>query len=138
MKYILAFIAVLMSTSVTYANQNKVLFQAGSIEAGQQVTITPTSGVASYYQDGISGSVTFTCQLSSTTIDKEVKAILVPGKNFSNPSNPSYTALAMGLNGPYTWSLTNTGEANGNIKIFLLSETPANLQCQGTYIPASY
>lgn len=130
MKYLLFFLLSIFS--VTVFAEPLPMFQAGNI-----LTQTPpypidnNSGVASYYADGTQGQIKFTCKLSGDESGPEIHAWLTPGKNFANSDNPVYTALSVGTNGPYTWTLTNTGENNGNIKVFYLTGNDVTVQCIG-------
>ena len=145
MKNFLATAAVLFATStVAIAAPASFVFGAGDIKEGKPATIfTPFStqytGVAHYFQDGNSGSVTFSCTLTGKGSDKQVvTARVFPTKNF-NIMNPS-AILVAGKSANFTWHLTDQKENNGNINIRLESDSTdegATIQCQGTYSPAT-
>ncbi len=116
----LLFVLLATSLSVAYA-ETPANFQAGDIAAGQKWALS--TEIASYYKDGTSGTVKFTCDLEGSS---DVKAILYPGKNFNG--SPS-AWLGLGMNGPYTWTLKDQGEVNGDIKIKLLRGSNATIQC---------
>lgn len=92
------------------------------------MSISRDSGVASYYANGKSGQITFTCELKSDT--KKVEALLTSGKNFDNKKNIG-GFLFEGINGPYTWTLTDEKEDVGNIKIHYLLGSKVTVQCRG-------
>lgn len=117
-------------TSVSYA---ALLFQAGNIEEGKKWAIDAKSGVASYYADGKSGKVEFTCDLMGKVDSDggEVKALLRTGKNFDNEFNLPMTPLHEGVNGPFIWTLTDEKTDVGNIKVFYTSGSDVSIQCYG-------
>src|SRR5438477_9395959 len=81
-------------------------FQAGDILAGNKVSISKKSGIASYYADGDSGQIEFTCDLQGQPEKShEASALLRPGKNFANEFNSSLISLHQGMNGPFLWTL---------------------------------
>jgi hypothetical protein len=110
-------------------------FQAGDIEKGATWTISESTGVASYFADGKSGTFMFVCLLNGEPdrycLNNQVVARLTPGKNFSNSQNPFAVVLTQGLNGPFKWTLTDTGENNGNIKVFYSCGDNVTVQCKG-------
>jgi hypothetical protein len=123
----------------TSANAN-LMFQAGNIEDGTRWSISESSGIASYFADGKSGTVEFVCRLEGDPADKEdehhcrggkLKAELVPGKNFNPVENAPVTFLHQGMNGPFRWALTNEGASSGNIKIFYRCGKSVTIQCLG-------
>ncbi len=116
-----AAVSVLSMASVTQA---AILGQAGDIVVGKPYELNATSGIASYYKDGNSGNVTFSCMLTGDN----AKALLYPGKNFNG--NPIAMLEADTINGPYEWTLTDQGESSGNIKIQLVQGKTATVQCK--------
>lgn len=118
--------AVSMLSLAAVAQAATTLGQAGDIAEGKPFFLNKDSGIASYYKDGTSGAVTFTCTLWSDT-DDNVAATLMGGKNFEfNPGD----VLKKGDNGPYTWTLSDQGDTNGNIKIDLIRGEEAIVQCK--------
>ncbi len=116
--------AIVMGSLSSVTSFAEVFDQAGDIAEGKPFFFNEHPGaIASYYKDGTSGRVKFTCVL----IGENPKAFLYPGKNFEN--NP-VAALEWGTNGPYTWTLADTGQKNGNIKIQLLEGKSAVVQCK--------
>lgn len=109
------------------------LFQAGNIEEGKKWPIDFNSGVASYYANGNSGKVEFSCDLEGTAgLDGDkVKALLRTGKNFDNEYNLPISPLGEGVNGPFIWTFTDEGEDVGNIKVFYVSGSNVTIQCYG-------
>jgi hypothetical protein len=109
------------------------LFQAGNIEEGKKWSINFGSGTASYFADGNSGKVEFSCDLEGGTgLDGDkIKAVLRTGKNFDNEFNLPITPLSEGVNGPFIWTLTDEGQDVGNIKVFYVSGSNVTVQCYG-------
>lgn len=124
-KLISAFIIGASFTSTLYAAP---FFQAGNILDGQKVEIGSGSGVASYYAEGKSGKIVFSCKLESD--DKKAEALLMNGKNFDNKYSIG-GLLKEGSNGPFTWTLTDEGENVGNIKVWYIKGSKVSVQCQG-------
>jgi len=117
-------------TSITYASP---LLQAGNIEEGKKWSIDAVNGIRSYFANGNSGKVEFSCDLQgSVAIDGEtVKALLRTGKNFDNEFNLPMTRLHEGINGPFIWTLTDEKADVGNIKISYTSGSNVTIQCYG-------
>src|SRR5262245_4244005 len=117
----------LMSFAVTsYAAS--ALFQAGNIFQGQIVSINKDSGLASYYADGKSGQIEFSCILTGDAPE----ALLTPGKNFLNEYNPIAIPLNKDTNSlKFIWTLTDKKEDNGNIKVRYLDGQNVTVQCSG-------
>lgn len=109
------------------------LFQAGNIEEGKKWSINQNTGVASYFAEGTSGQIEFTCDLQGQPDQQnhEVSALLRPGKNFANEYNPFAVPLHAGMNGPFLWTLTDEHEKNGNIKVFYSHGSNVTVQCIG-------
>lgn len=121
-------IAALILSGVSIVNAAPQ-FQAGNILEGQKWSFSEKTGGASYYADGKSGRIEFQCDLEGQ--GRDIGALLRPGKNFQNKFNKSFTSLKRGMNGPFTWTLTNEGENVGNIKIFAGSGSNLTIQCKG-------
>lgn len=131
-KHLLSFLFMSVVTATTYASP---LFQAGSIEEGKKWPISDKTGIASYYEEGKTGMVQFSCDLEGVADNSEEKvaATLRTGKNFTNRYNMPITPLSEGMNGPFTWRLM--GDApTGNIKINYISGNNVTIQCFGKRI----
>ncbi len=125
-KFITTLFLVSGLTSAAYA---AVLFQAGNIEEGNKWPISERSGVASYYADGKTGKVEFYCDLQG--MGNNAYAMLRTGKNFDNKFNTPMTVLYQGVNGPFTWTLTDEKSDVGNIKVYFTSGLDVTIQCYG-------
>lgn len=121
------------AASLAMAVNAMPFFQAGDIQVGNKVSISKESGVASYFVEGISGQVEFTCDLQgqANQNESELSALLRPGKNFTNEYNPVLISLHPGINGPFLWTLTDEGSKTGNIKIHYSNGTDVTVQCIG-------
>ncbi|MBA3661670.1 MAG: hypothetical protein H0W64_08085 [Gammaproteobacteria bacterium] len=117
----LGILAILTLSSSIYASNLRG--QAGDLAQGQQYYIDKDNGIASYFRTGKSGKVSFYCNFSSNG----AKALLYPGKNFVG----NMTGLLRdGYNGPYTWSLRNLHNEEGNVKVRLLTGSHAVVACK--------
>ena len=129
----LIYTAILLISICSTTLNAAPLFQAGNIEDGQMWSLDAKSGIASYYANGKSGRLEFSCELQGKTdaVGKSVKALLRPGKNLSNKFNAPVTVLNSGWNGPFIWTFTNENEDVGNIKVFFASGSDVLVQCIG-------
>lgn len=98
--------------------------ETSDIAEGKSFKVTNGEEV-SYYKDGKSGEVNFTCTLSG----EHVNAILYPSKNFL-ANLPAI--LESGNNGPYKWKLHKVGYDYGKINVRLLRGEEAVIQCKLT------
>ncbi len=123
LKKMFSLAALLTLLSLTASAQSTPVLneQGGDIKEGKVFNLKPFSMV-SYYKDGKSERVKFTCTLTGTG----AQASLSPGKNFEGNS---YKWLRVGVNGPYIWTLHDRGYNNGNIKVTLAQGTDVKLQC---------
>lgn len=120
-KFLVVFFTIVSTLTLSMAARAFLLGQAGDIAAGNPYKITK-SDIASYYKEGKSGSVTFRCNLYG----ENVNALLYAGKNYVG-NIPA--VLKPGSNGPYTWTLYDRGDTNGNIKVQLTKGNEAIVQC---------
>lgn len=139
MKIKLFLLAALIFPTLVTAASSTMTFQAGNIQNGETWPIDRSTGTASYYAEGRSGVVKFTCFLTSDTNNgcpnDKMYASLLTGKNFTNEHNVPYTLLKDGENGPYYWRLKDTGSNVGNIKVLYHCGENVTIQCQGTFEP---
>jgi opacity protein-like surface antigen len=124
-----AILASMLYGTAAYAN---VEFQAGNIDDGQKWTLQALGDTASYYKEGKSGNVKFTCELEPTDASDNsmLAAWLHSGKNFGILHQ---VLLKKGMNGSYTWTLEDRGETTGNIKVSLIKgdkNKQATIQCK--------
>lgn len=112
--------AALMLSSIGYA---KILGQAGSLEQGTPYFLGD-SGLASYYKEGKTGSVSFYCELSGSD---GAKALLYGGKNLAGNLS---RVLSPGYNGPYHWNFYNLGNKGGNVKVRTIKGKNMTVMCK--------
>lgn len=128
-KYLISTLALSSLAAISFAAP---LFQAGNITEGKKVLIDANTGIASYFANGNSGQVQFSCQLDGDIgVNGEPKAVMRPGKNFENGYNLPLRTLSKGMNGPFNWTLTDQNADVGNIKIFYSSGSNVSVQCVG-------